>query len=92
MTVRIEGVLYFSASDVLRKLNVTRQTLWRWRRDGKIPPGLRYRDHKVLYTTREMSAIREYANRLEPTFKPMRSRSPRAARWPLQEEINKDGR
>ncbi len=66
MPVEIEGICYFSASDIHRQLSVSRQTLWRWRRDGKIPVGRRYRDHQVLYTQGELDEIRDYANRLEP--------------------------
>lgn len=66
MPVEIEGNYYFSASDIHRELGISRQTLWRWRRDGKIPLGRRYRDHQVLYTKDEVDEIRYYANRLEP--------------------------
>lgn len=66
MAIEIEGVRYFSATDIQQQMSVTRQTLWRWRREGKVPLGQRYRDRQVLYTEDEMKVIREYANRLEP--------------------------
>lgn len=66
MPIDIEGVPYYTAADIHRELKVSRQTLWRWRRDEKVPPGRRYRDRQLLYTRKEMVAIREYANRLEP--------------------------
>jgi predicted DNA-binding transcriptional regulator AlpA len=66
MPIDIEGTRYFSAADIHRELNVARQTLWRWRKDRKIPQGRRYRDRQVLFTEAEMEAIRDYANRLEP--------------------------
>ncbi|HET9215362.1 MAG TPA: helix-turn-helix domain-containing protein [Terriglobia bacterium] len=66
MTIEIEGVRYFSAADVQQQLSVTRQTLWRWRREGKVPLGQRYRDRQVLYTEDDLKVIREYANRLVP--------------------------
>jgi transposase-like protein len=66
MSIEIEGTRYYSAADIHRDLGVARQTLWRWRKDAKIPRGRRYRDRKVLFTEHEMEAIREYANRLEP--------------------------
>jgi hypothetical protein len=64
--INIEGVRYWLARDVQSDLSVARQTLWRWRKDGKIPLGRRYRDRQVLYTEAEFEAIRDYANRLEP--------------------------
>lgn len=66
MAIHIEGVEYFTAADIHRDLGVARQTLWRWRKAGKIPPGRRYRDRQVVFTHEEVESIREYANRLEP--------------------------
>jgi hypothetical protein len=66
MSFVLEGTTYFSAADVIRELRVSRQTLWRWRGDGKIPAGRRFRGHRVLYTADEFDAIREFAHRLEP--------------------------
>lgn len=65
--IRIDGITYFSAVDVQREIGVARQTLWRWRRARKIPPGRRYRDRQVVFTREEVDAIRKYANRLVPT-------------------------
>lgn len=62
----IDGVAYFSAADVAKSAGVTRQTLWRWRQDGKVPVGRKYRDKQVVFTRAESDAIREYAHRLEP--------------------------
>lgn len=66
MPLEIEGVEYFTAADIHRALRIARQTLWRWRRSRKIPPGRRYRDLRIVFTRQELEAIREYANRLEP--------------------------
>jgi predicted DNA-binding transcriptional regulator AlpA len=66
MPIDIEGVTYFSATDILRAIGVARQTLWRWRKDQKIPQGRRYRDRQVVFTNAEVESIRKYANRLEP--------------------------
>ena len=66
MPLDIQGVRYFSASEILGQIGVTRQTLWRWRQEEKIPPGQRYRDGKVLFTTEQVEQIKEFANRIEP--------------------------
>jgi hypothetical protein len=66
MPIEIDGVAYFTAADIHRDLGVVRQTLWRWRKAGKIPLGRRYRDRQVVFTKEEFESIREYANRLEP--------------------------
>ena len=66
MTIEIAGVTYYSASDIHKRIGITRQTLWRWRKESKIPQGLRYRDHQIVFTENEVELIFEYANRLEP--------------------------
>jgi predicted DNA-binding transcriptional regulator AlpA len=66
MPIELDGITYLSAADIHRDLGVARQTLWRWRKDRKIPQGRRYRDHQVVFTKEEVETIREYANRLEP--------------------------
>lgn len=66
MPLEVEGVTYFASAEVARVVGVSRQTLWRWRQEGKIPAGRRYRDRQVLFTEKEMEAIRQYAHRIEP--------------------------
>ena len=66
MGIEIDGVLYLTTTEVLAEASVSRQTLWRWRQDGKIPVGRRYRDKQVVFTETEVDAIREYAQRIEP--------------------------
>ena len=66
MPIQIDGVKYFSATDVLNGVSVSRQTLWRWRQEGKIPAGHRYRDRQVLFTAEEVESIRQFENRIEP--------------------------
>ena len=66
MTIQVEGVRYYSAAEVQAQLGVARQTLWRWRKEGKVPAGCRYRDHHVVFTRKEFDAIRGFANRIEP--------------------------
>jgi predicted DNA-binding transcriptional regulator AlpA len=66
MVIEIDGVEYATAADINREIGITRQTLWRWRKSGKIPRGRRYRGYQVVFTRQEVDAIREFANRLEP--------------------------
>jgi len=66
MPIEISGVRYMSASEVARQVGVSRQTLWRWRQDGHIPPGSKYRDRQVVFTPDEVHEIKEHANRIEP--------------------------
>lgn len=66
MELEIEGTAYLSVSRLLEELNVSRQTLWRWRKEGKIPQGHRFRDGKVVFTEAEAKEIRHFANRIEP--------------------------
>ncbi len=70
MPVLIDGTPYFSATEITKELAVSRQTLWRWRRDGKIPAGHRYRSGRVLFSPAEFDAIRAHANLLEPIDSP----------------------
>jgi len=66
MPIEIKGLTYFSLSDVAEMIDVTRQTLWRWRQDGKVPPGHKYRGRQVIYTPAELNAIEQFANRIDP--------------------------
>lgn len=66
MPIQINEIIYLTASELQEELSLSRQTLWRWRQDGKVPPGHRYRRHQVIFTPDEAQAIREYANEVEP--------------------------
>ena len=66
MPLEIDGVHYFTLSEVADSIGVTRQTLWRWRREKHIPPGLKFRGRKVLLSQSEVEIARAYANRVEP--------------------------
>jgi len=82
MPIEIEGAEYFTAADIQRELAIVRQTLWRWRRAGVVPQGLRYRNKTIVFTRAEMEAIRAHSNRLEPagSSKHRRRAAPRARR------------
>ena len=64
--IEIDGVPYYPATYVLKSLRISRQTLWKWRQEGKVSSGHRYRDRLVVFTEEEIETIREHANRIEP--------------------------
>jgi len=64
--VEIDGIQYVSAAELAKELGIARQTLWRWRSEGKIPPGHRFRSSRIVFTPTEAEAIRRHALRLEP--------------------------
>lgn len=66
MPFEIDGATYHAVSEVTRELGISRQTLWRWRSEGRIPQGRRFRDRKVVFSGDELQEIRGYANHLEP--------------------------
>jgi transcriptional regulator with XRE-family HTH domain len=66
MPLEIRGVKYFTASDVAKQMGVSRQTLWRWRQEGSIPQGHRFRKKHVVFTLAEVRVIDEFANRIDP--------------------------
>jgi len=66
MPTTINEINYLTASELLEGLDISRQTLWRWRQDGKIPAGHRFRGKQVLFSPEEVEVIVEYANRIEP--------------------------
>ncbi len=66
MSREIRGVRYVEAAEVAKEVGVSRQTLWRWRRSGKIPGGHRFRDRQIVFTEQEVEEIRSHANKIEP--------------------------
>lgn len=62
----IRGVHYIPLDEVAALVNRSRQTLWRWRKAGSIPPGHRDRKGRVLFTPDEVDAIRAYELQVEP--------------------------
>jgi predicted DNA-binding transcriptional regulator AlpA len=64
--LEIEGRRYFRAIEVADEIKISRQTLWRWRADNKIPLGHRFRGRQIVFTAEEFETIREFANRIEP--------------------------
>jgi predicted DNA-binding transcriptional regulator AlpA len=66
MPVEINGTRYLQVTEVADTVGVTRQTLWRWRRDGVIPVGRKYRGRQIIYTQSEVELIQLFAERIEP--------------------------
>ncbi len=66
MTVEINGNKYSQITEVAELVGISRQTLWRWRRDGSIPIGRKYRGRQIIYTQDEIELIRQFAERIEP--------------------------
>ena len=66
MPLELNGTVFFAQGEVADALGVSRQTLWRWRQEGRIPSGRRYRGNQVVFSQDEVELIQDYANRLEP--------------------------
>ena len=66
MPVDVNGVQYWTSTEAAKRVGVSRQTVWRWRKMKAIPAGNRYRNGQVLFSERELAKIEEYAHRLEP--------------------------
>ena len=66
MPLTIEGVCFYTNTEVADILGVSRQTLWRWRAEGGVPQGRRYRRKAVVFTQEEFDQIAAFANRVEP--------------------------
>ncbi len=73
MPVLIENIRYFYAIEIYEELRVSRTTFWRWRADGDIPNGRRYRGKRVVFNEEELDVIRQFANRLESGQPPIRN-------------------
>jgi predicted DNA-binding transcriptional regulator AlpA len=67
MPIEVSGKLFYTLTEVADFADVTRQTIWRWRKAGKIPDGRKYRGREVLFNRGEVEEIYAHANRLEPS-------------------------
>ncbi len=70
MTIEIKGLEYHTLAETAALAGVSRQTLWRWRQEAKVPAGRRYRGRNVVYTPAEVQEIERYATRIEPIGAP----------------------
>jgi len=64
MPIQVNGVTYFTASEVAQKAGITRQTLWRWRQSGDVPSGRQHHDRRQLFTEQEVGLVCEHSNRV----------------------------
>jgi predicted DNA-binding transcriptional regulator AlpA len=68
MPTTLKGTSYLHLAELADEVGVTRQTLWRWRKEGSIPQGNRFRGRKILFNPAEVEAVREFAFRVEPIY------------------------
>lgn len=66
MPLTIEGVEFFTTTEVTQMLGVSRQTLWRWRAEGNVPLGRRFRRKSIVFSKVEVDEIVAFGNKIEP--------------------------
>jgi hypothetical protein len=66
MPINIDGSQYLYSKDIMENANISRTTLWRWRKYGLIPEGRLHRGRQIVYTLDEFEQIKQHANRMEP--------------------------
>lgn len=64
MPIQVNGVTYFTVSEVAQQAGITRQTLWRWRQSGDVPVGRQHHDRRQLFTEQEVGLVCEHSNRV----------------------------
>lgn len=59
----------YSMGEAAKRLGVHKLTLYRWEKQGKIPPARRFaRKNERVYSDQEIQAIREWKDRIiDPT-------------------------
>jgi excisionase family DNA binding protein len=61
---------FYTTKDVLKKVGVTRPTLYKWLKEGKIPEVSRDRNDFRLFTKKDIDNILAYKNLIKkPTIK-----------------------
>jgi len=69
-TLKVNGVEYYPATQLLGEIGVSRQTFWRWRQRGQVPAGHRFRDGRLLFTGPEAEMIRRFATSVQIAERP----------------------
>lgn len=64
MPTRIEESDYYSLQEIAELLSVSRQTLWRWRQEGKMPQGRSHRGRTLLFSEAELDFVKQRAQEL----------------------------
>ncbi len=59
MGTEIEGHRYYSLQEVAELVNVSRQTLWRWRQEGSVPLGRSLRGRQLLFSEFDLDLIQK---------------------------------
>jgi len=57
MATVIDGARFYSLQEVADQVSISRQTLWRWRQEGRVPKGHRHRGRQVLFSERELELV-----------------------------------
>jgi cysteine desulfurase len=64
MPTKIEDSEYFSLQEIAEMVSVSRQTLWRWRQEGKMPQGRSFRGRSLLFSEAELALVKQRAHEL----------------------------
>ena len=62
---------FYTVKDVLKKAGITRPTLYKWLREGKIPEVMRDRNNFRLFTKKDIEKILAYKNLIRKPLKKM---------------------
>lgn len=66
MPIERAGTVYYTLTEVTERVGCSRTSIWRWKKEEKIPQGRRYRDRELLFTRAEIEAVFAHAHRLTP--------------------------
>ncbi len=64
MPTKIEETEYYSLQEIAEMVAVSRQTLWRWRQEGKMPHGRSFRGRSLLFSESEVTLIKQRAHEM----------------------------
>ena len=65
MPVEINGQTYYYTGEVLKEINITRTTYYRWLKEGKIKDVLkRDRNNKRLFTEGDLQTLKNITNQI----------------------------